>query len=67
VPVRVAALLGAFVPLDFVDEPPVVFVEGRCVEVARGVGAVGVRDSKGPSGPVLAFAPDRWALLTERL
>ena len=41
--------------------------DANCVEVARGVGAVGVRDSKGPSGPVLAFAPDRWALLTERL
>ncbi|MEU4836851.1 DUF397 domain-containing protein [Nocardia testacea] len=32
-----------------------------CVEVAhlRG-GAVGVRDSKNPTGPALAFAPEEW-------
>jgi hypothetical protein len=32
-----------------------------CVEVARPeTGPVGVRDSKDPSGPVLAFEPDAW-------
>ena len=30
---------------------------GQCVEVTFASDAVGVRDSKDPSGPVLAFAP----------
>ncbi|MGW0433920.1 DUF397 domain-containing protein [Micromonospora sp. NPDC003197] len=33
----------------------------NCVEVAELVQAVAVRDSKDPSGPVLAFARDAWA------
>lgn len=34
---------------------------GNCVEVARIMpGAVGVRDSKDPQGPVLVFTPDEW-------
>ncbi|ARQ70283.1 DUF397 domain-containing protein [Streptomyces marincola] len=37
---------------------------GQCVEWAPGVvvggGAVPVRDSKVPAGPVLAFAPAAW-------
>ncbi|MEU5906220.1 DUF397 domain-containing protein [Micromonospora sp. NPDC047467] len=34
---------------------------GACVEVADNLpGVVGVRDSKDPSGPVLAFAPTAW-------
>ncbi|MDT0306907.1 DUF397 domain-containing protein [Streptomyces sp. DSM 44917] len=39
---------------------------GNCVEVAfNAPGAVAVRDSKEPGGPVLAFAPGGWqALLT---
>ncbi|MET7947476.1 DUF397 domain-containing protein [Micromonospora sp. NPDC005324] len=33
----------------------------ECVEVADNLpGAVGVRDSKDPSGPVLVFAPAAW-------
>ncbi|MDW5329073.1 DUF397 domain-containing protein [Plantactinospora sp. KLBMP9567] len=33
----------------------------ECVEVADDLGgAVGVRDSKDPGGPVLAFAPEAW-------
>nr|WP_234361961.1 DUF397 domain-containing protein [Plantactinospora sp. BB1] len=33
----------------------------ECVEVADDLGgAVGVRDSKDPDGPVLAFAPVAW-------
>jgi hypothetical protein len=41
---------------------------GNCVEVARNIpGAVAVRDSKDPSGPVLRFTPEAWARLTERL
>lgn len=33
----------------------------NCVEVAgAGAGAVSVRDSKDPSGPVLAFTRDEW-------
>ncbi|MET8042997.1 DUF397 domain-containing protein [Micromonospora sp. NPDC005215] len=35
---------------------------GNCVEVADNLpGVVGVRDSKDPSGPALAFAPAAWA------
>jgi hypothetical protein len=38
---------------------------GACVEVARNLpGAVAVRDSKDPAGPVLAFAPEEWAAFT---
>jgi len=34
---------------------------GNCVEVADNLpGAVGVRDSKDPSGPVLVFGPTAW-------
>ncbi|WCN80515.1 DUF397 domain-containing protein [Micromonospora sp. LH3U1] len=34
---------------------------GECVEVADNLpGAVGVRDSKDPSGAVLVFAPAAW-------
>ena len=34
---------------------------GECVEVAHGAdGAVPVRDSKDPAGPVLVFGPDAW-------
>ncbi|OLF11646.1 hypothetical protein BLA60_11980 [Actinophytocola xinjiangensis] len=41
--------------------------DANCVEVALGVEAVGVRDSKCPNGPVLTFAPGRWALLISRV
>ncbi|MDM4719591.1 DUF397 domain-containing protein [Micromonospora sp. WMMA1363] len=35
---------------------------GECVEVTDNLpGIVGLRDSKDPTGPVLAFAPDAWA------
>lgn len=38
---------------------------GNCVEVADNVPAVvAVRDSKDPSGPVLAFRPDEWRAFT---
>ncbi|MFG2107006.1 DUF397 domain-containing protein [Micromonospora chersina] len=34
---------------------------GACVEVADNLpGVVGVRDSKDPTGPVLAFTPQTW-------
>ncbi|TCB97131.1 DUF397 domain-containing protein [Micromonospora zingiberis] len=34
---------------------------GDCVEVADNLaGVVGVRDSKDPSGPALAFGPTAW-------
>ncbi|MFE7432507.1 DUF397 domain-containing protein [Streptomyces tendae] len=33
---------------------------GDCVEVARTVGAVHVRDSKRATGPVLTVAPTEW-------
>ncbi|WP_433289445.1 DUF397 domain-containing protein [Micromonospora sp. CA-244673] len=40
--------------------------QGECVEVADNLpGVVGVRDSKDPAGPALAFTPDTWrAFLT---
>ncbi|MFG1879598.1 DUF397 domain-containing protein [Sphaerisporangium sp. NPDC049003] len=35
---------------------------GNCVEVASNLpGAVAVRDSKDPTGPVLVFAPGEWS------
>jgi hypothetical protein len=38
---------------------------GNCVEVARNLpGAVAVRDSKDPDGPMLTFAPDEWVAFT---
>jgi hypothetical protein len=38
---------------------------GACVEVASAVaGVVAVRDSADPSGPVLAFTPEQWAVFT---
>lgn len=38
----------------------------NCVEVAFEVGGdVGVRDSKNPGGPVLAFAPATWRRFTQ--
>jgi hypothetical protein len=33
---------------------------GNCVEVAETPDAIGVRDSKDPHGPVLAFDPHTW-------
>jgi hypothetical protein len=33
---------------------------GSCVEVARPVGAVAVRDSTDPNGPHLTFTPAGW-------
>jgi Domain of unknown function (DUF397) len=35
---------------------------GDCVEVAFVDGVVGVRDSKNPTGPVLVFTGDEWAV-----
>lgn len=34
---------------------------GNCVEVATADALVGVRDSKDPTGPVLAFTPQEWS------
>ncbi|MFI7078775.1 DUF397 domain-containing protein [Micromonospora sp. NPDC049903] len=39
---------------------------GDCVEVADNLsGVVGVRDSKDPTGPVLAFGPAAWRSFVE--
>ncbi len=40
---------------------------GNCVEVATGLGAVAVRDSKDPDGPILCFSPEDWARWLARL
>jgi hypothetical protein len=34
---------------------------GECIEVAHLPGAVGVRDSKNPTGPALVFTAQRWS------
>jgi Domain of unknown function (DUF397) len=39
----------------------------ECVEVAHGPEAVGVRDSKNATGPVLTIAPAAWTTLTTYL
>lgn len=36
------------------------FANGNCAEVANRVGAVLVRDTKDPDGPVLGFSPEAW-------
>jgi hypothetical protein len=34
---------------------------GQCVEVAANLpGVIGLRDSKDPAGPILAFTPEEW-------
>ncbi|SEG70436.1 protein of unknown function [Thermomonospora echinospora] len=40
---------------------------GDCVELASLTGVVAVRDSKDPSGPVLAFARREWGSLLRSL
>lgn len=41
---------------------------GECVEVARSFqGAVLVRDSKIPCGPVLTFTPEEWRTFLKRI
>ncbi|MFC4586223.1 DUF397 domain-containing protein [Sphaerisporangium corydalis] len=41
---------------------------GNCVEVATGLpGAIGVRDSKKPAGPVLLFTPVAWSAFVNGL
>ncbi|MBF9127659.1 DUF397 domain-containing protein [Plantactinospora sp. S1510] len=41
---------------------------GECVEVADNLGgAVGVRDSKDPAGPVLSFEPAAWRAFVREL
>ena len=39
----------------------------ECVEVAFGVRAVGLRDSKNPDGPRLAFGQSPWATFVDRI
>ncbi|GGO16925.1 DUF397 domain-containing protein [Micromonospora parathelypteridis] len=41
---------------------------GNCVEVADNLpGVIGVRDSKDPSGPALAFGPAAWRAFVAQL
>ena len=41
---------------------------GNCVEIgATALGAVQVRDSKDPSGPMLAFGPSAWAAFAAKV
>lgn len=41
--------------------------DGACVEVAQLEGAIVVRDSLNPSGPVLSFYATTWHILLARL
>jgi hypothetical protein len=34
---------------------------GQCVEMRRHAGAIEVRDSKNPDGPILRYTPAEWA------
>ena len=43
------------------------FANGNCVEVAGLPGAVAVRDSEDPDGPVLAFDGSTWGKFAARL
>ena len=38
---------------------------GTCVEVAYGLDAVALRDSKDRPGPMLIFSPDEWQAFTD--
>jgi len=38
---------------------------GSCVEVAETAQAIGVRDSKDRTGPVLVFSPEEWRAFVE--
>jgi uncharacterized protein DUF397 len=40
---------------------------GGCVEVARCLPAVAVRDSKDPDGPRLVFTPADWQAFTDQV
>ncbi len=40
---------------------------GSCAEVGQGGTVVGVRDSKDPGGPVLAFSPGVWEKFLARV
>jgi hypothetical protein len=40
---------------------------GNCLEVATGMTAVPVRDSKNPHGPELSFRADAWTAFVESL
>jgi hypothetical protein len=40
---------------------------GDCVEVAGLPDLIAVRDSKDPSGPILAFSPEAWRGFAEAL
>lgn len=39
----------------------------ECVEIANAEQTVLVRDSRNPSGTVLAFSPDQWRAFTRRV
>ncbi|TYB49069.1 DUF397 domain-containing protein [Actinomadura chibensis] len=40
---------------------------GNCVEVADLARVIGVRDSKDPDGPRLAFSPSAWSAFTAEI
>ncbi len=40
---------------------------GQCIEVGSAARVIAVRDSKDPSGAVLAFGPQDWQRFTDRV
>ncbi|MHB9861684.1 DUF397 domain-containing protein [Streptomyces sp. YIM S03343] len=40
---------------------------GECVEVARNIAHIAVRDSKSPDGPMVRLTPDTWKEFTVSL
>ncbi|MGW0836733.1 DUF397 domain-containing protein [Streptomyces prunicolor] len=41
---------------------------GECLEVARNIpGAIAIRDSKSPTGPILRLTPTTWTKFTATL
>jgi hypothetical protein len=40
---------------------------GQCIEVGTAARLIAVRDSKNPTGPVLAFGPQDWQRFTDEV
>jgi Domain of unknown function (DUF397) len=40
---------------------------GNCIEIAADARTVGVRDSKDPDGPMLAFGPNDWQRFADQV
>ena len=65
IPGDIASLKGTDQRFNSWRKSPLSNVNGACVEVGTGKGVysgfIGVRDSKNPDGPALAFTPKEWS------